>query len=141
MTSKKVFHGAVGRYDGAFLDVAYDYFLANAPSILPEEDWRILVARTYDTIEMHLGILPASFQRMFSYMENGDWLYNYRFAWQIERSFKGLAQRAKYLDDSVNPFAGFEENFAYLERSFSTFFPELEDFVIGWIQKNHISLQ
>lgn len=139
--TKQVFRSSVGRYDGAFLDVAYDYYLANAPSILSESEWRILIEQAYSTIDMHLDRLPLSFQKMFSYMENGDWLYNYRYAWQIQKSFQGLAQRAHYLDATVNPFANFEDNFTYLEHSFDLFFPELEQFVLNWIQKKHITLQ
>ncbi len=141
LETKKVFRNSVGRYEGAFLDVSYDYFLANDPAIFSEPDWRRLVSNIYATIEMHIGQLPPSFQKMFSYMENGDWLYNYRFAWQIQRSFNGLLQRAQYIDKAANPFSDFEKNFAYMEKTFEEFFPELEKFVTNWIQKNHISLQ
>jgi len=141
LESKKVFRDSVGRYDGAFLDVTYDYFLANDPSILSEPEWRKLVSQTYATIELQLENLPKPFQYMYSYMENGDWLYNYRFAWQIQKSFNGLVQRAQYLDKNANPFLSFDKHFQYLEKSFASFFPDLEHFVQDWIQKNHITLQ
>lgn len=141
LETKKIFRDSVGRYEGAFLDVSYDYFLANDPAILSEPEWRTLIAQAYSTIELQLFQLPKHFQHMFSYMENGDWLYNYRFAWQIQKSFKGLTQRAQYLDGSANPFVNFEDNINLLDKSFEAFFPELQTFVLNWIQKNHITLQ
>ncbi|MFT4203970.1 MAG: ACP phosphodiesterase [Chitinophagaceae bacterium] len=140
LDAKKVFRESVGRYDGAFLDIAYDYFLANAPNVLSENDWRTFTSQTYSTVALHIENMPTAFQRMFSYMENGDWLYNYRFESQIQRSFNGLARRAQYLNDNVNPFKDFESNKTFLQQSFAAFFPELQTFAKDWIAKNHISL-
>ncbi|PZP45319.1 MAG: DUF479 domain-containing protein [Pseudopedobacter saltans] len=141
LETKQIFRDAVGRYDGAFLDVSYDYYLANDPNILCESEWRLMTQQAYATVDMHITSLPQAFKQMFSYMENGDWLFNYRYAWQIKKSFTGLARRAKYLDEKVNPFASFEKNFGLIEKSFESFFPELETFVLDWIRKNHITLQ
>lgn len=141
LEAKKVFRSAVGRYDGAFLDIAYDYFLANAPYILSEPEWKQMAAQTYSSIESHLPQLPFHFQRMFSYMKKGNWLYNYRYTWQIKQSFDGLIQRAQYLDKTADPFTCFEESFSNLGKSFVAFFPDLETFVSEWIRQNGVSLQ
>lgn len=141
LETKQIYRDAVGRYDGAFLDVSYDYYLSNDPNIFSESEWSTVTQQAYATIDMHIATLPLPFQKMFSYMENGDWLFNYRYDWQIKKSFNGLAHRAKYLDENVNPFASFEENFSLLEKSFEAFFPDLEAFVLDWIKKNHITLQ
>lgn len=141
LETKKVFRSSVGRYDGAFLDIAFDFFLANDPTILTDAEWRKLVSTIYATVDQHIDILPLPFQRMFSYMENGDWLYNYRFEWQIQKSFDGLMRRARYIDNAANPFPYFEENLAYLKNAFDIFFPMLQTFTENWIEKNPISLQ
>lgn len=139
--TKQIYRQSVGRYDGAFLDISFDYCLANASTILSPSAWREKITQAYTTIDKKIETLPPAFAKMFSYMENGDWLYNYRYTWQIKKSFEGLAKRAKYLENDVNPFADFEKNITYMEQSFSEFFPQLEAFVLDWIDKNHITLQ
>lgn len=141
LETKKVFRFSVGRYDGAFLDIAFDFFLANDPAILTDIQWQGLASNIYATVEQRIDSLPPPFQRMFSYMQNGDWLYNYQFDWQIQKSFDGLIRRARYIDNAANPFAYFEENLTYLKNAFEIFFPELQAFTANWIEKNPISLQ
>lgn len=127
----EVFRSSAGKYAGAFLDVAYDHFLAVDASNTPEEGWHAFSEQSYRQIEQYADILPSKFCTMFMYMRNEDWLYNYRYKWMIERSFDRLKSRASYLDDEAPVFKDFEEHYTEIKNSYESFFPELKTFVLS----------
>lgn len=70
-------------------------------------------------------MLPGRFQRMLPYMKQQDWLFNYRYTWGIQNSFKGLVHRAQYLDDSNTAFEIFEKNYTSLRECYREFIPDI----------------
>lgn len=124
----KLLQSTAGRYSGAFLDVAYDHFLAKDKTNEPTEGWEIFAERSYKQISDYKDILPSKFCSMFMYMESENWFYNYRYKWMIEKSFDRLKQRANYLDDNATIFEEFEKNYNELEYYYQSFFPELKLF-------------
>lgn len=125
----KLFRASAGRYSGAFLDVAYDHFLAKDECNEPNEGWEDFASKSYQQISKYRELLPSKFCSMFMYMESENWFYNYRYKWMIERSFERLQQRANYLDDNANIYADFEKYYNEIENSYYLFFPELKKFV------------
>lgn len=124
----KLLQSSAGRYSGAFLDVAYDHFLAQDKMNEPTEGWDIFAERSYKQISDYKDILPDKFCSMFMYMESENWFYNYRYKWMIEKSFDRLKQRANYLDDNAPIFEEFEKNYKNLDYYYQSFFPELKSF-------------
>lgn len=125
----EVFKPSVGRYAGAFLDVAYDHFLALSPIYEPAEGWENFSEKCYSQISLFGEIFPPHFSSIFFYMKRENWLYNYRNTWLIKRSFKRLKQRAIYLKNSAPVFADFEHHYDEIKKSFDLFFPELRSYV------------
>jgi len=116
-------------YAGAFADVVYDHFLANDTSEFTSENvLKQFTGSTYEMLEMNLEKLPASFQQVFPYMKQYDWLYNYRYKWGIEKSFGGLVRRAAYLTESRIAFDVFNENYNAMQTCYTAFFPSLKNF-------------
>jgi len=123
---------AAGLYAGAFLDIAYDHFLANDPLAFPSAgDLQQFSAGTYQTLQHYFTSLPPGFQLMFPYMRQHDWLYGYRFTDGVLKSFTGLAKRAAYLSDAAPIYQAFEENYAALRQCYELFFPALRVFVLS----------
>ncbi|MEX6690115.1 ACP phosphodiesterase [Danxiaibacter flavus] len=129
--AKQVFKSTVGLYAGAFTDVAYDHFLANDPNEFTEASLKTFAQRTYATLSNYRHVFPPRFAGMFPYMQQHDWLYNYRTNWGIERSFEGLVRRATYLHDSPGAFDAFTANYSTLRDCYEQFFPALKKFVEG----------
>lgn len=125
----KLLQNTAGRYSGAFLDVAYDHFLAQDQENEPVEGWETFAQRSYKQISDYKDILPGQFCSMFMYMESENWFYNYRYKWMVEKSFHRLKQRANYLDNEANIFGEFEKNYNELRDYYQSFFPELKSFV------------
>ncbi len=129
--AKQVFRPMVGLYSGAFTDVAYDHFLANDPNEFTESGLKAFTQSTYQSLSMYRHVFPLRFAGMFPYMQEHDWLYNYRTEWGIERSFGGLTRRAAYLEDSSEAFEAFRTNYSTLKECYTQFFPSLKKFAEG----------
>lgn len=129
LETKQLLSPSAGRYNGSFLDVAYDHFLALDQQHVPEEGWQKFADSCYNQIEQHADILPSQFCSMFLYMKNENWFYNYRHRWMIERSFERLQRRANYLDNDAPVFNDFERHYQEIKDSYFAFFPELKEYV------------
>src|SRR5688572_12061052 len=88
--AKNIFRPAVGLYAGAFVDVAYDHFLANDPIAFPGDSMVSFSSWVYQTLSDQEAYFPARFSLIFPSMKQYDWLGNYQFRWGIERSMEGL---------------------------------------------------
>lgn len=126
---KKFFAADYRLYSGAFGDVVYDHFLANDRSIFPEEknlyDFTINTYLQLGENEQHFGEI---FSKMYPYMKEQNWLYNYRLNSGIEKSFGGLKRRSRYITETETAFTIFEMNKEFIKPIYDTFFPELLSF-------------
>lgn len=126
----KFFRQDYGLYSSAFIDVAYDHFLAVALAVEGDEAFREFTIKVYQQIENFISILPAKFRDLFPYMKKHNWLYNYQFAFGIKNSFEGLAHRARYLTEGITAYAIFQHNYEEIKDCFDQFFPELRAFAL-----------
>lgn len=128
--AKTVFQPLVRLYSGAFVDVVFDYFLANDESIKIPEQWREHTAHVYKVLYDHSTDLPENFQQILPRMEKDNWLYNYRFDWGIEYSIRNVLHKAKYLEQTTPVYALFIHHKPFLKTCFDEFFPDLHEFCI-----------
>jgi acyl carrier protein phosphodiesterase len=132
--AKEIFRPNYRLYSGAFVDVVYDHFLANDQEQFPNEQALAdFTARTYASLLAHYHLLPPVFHDMFDRMRQQNWLYNYRYKLGMERSFKGLVWRSKYMEESETAYRLFESNYDELEASYKAFFPDLLRFTKAYI--------
>ena len=126
---KSFFRPQYRLYSGAFADVVYDHFLANdTMEFATEKELKRFTGNTYQMLETHYDQFPPLFQKMFPFMKEYDWLYNYRYTWGIEKSFEGLVRRAAYLTESKIAFEIFNDHYVAMQTCYSTFFPALKKF-------------
>ena len=126
---KQVFKPDYGLYAGAFADIVYDYFLANDKNEFNSTgSLQDFSQNTYTMLETQLSSSPLIFQQMFPYMKKHDWLYNYQFELGIEKSFAGMARRAKYITESNTAFRVFQKNIENLKPCYEAFFPLLKNY-------------
>ncbi len=116
-------------YSGAFADVVYDHFLAiDKKSFNTETELKTFASNTYEVLGSYTEIFPLPFQKMFPYMKEYDWLYNYRHTWGIEKSFGGVVKRAAYLTESETAFEIFMTHYNAMQVCYDNFFPDLKKF-------------
>lgn len=139
--AKKVFSPAYRLYSGAFVDVVYDHFLATDPDEFENEKALLdFSTRTYVMLEKDKTIFPEKFDRMFPYMVEQNWLYNYRSRWGIEKSMGGVVRRAAYLTESDTAFQLFEEHYQLLNNCYRHFWADLRQYTTHQLQHllNHL---
>jgi acyl carrier protein phosphodiesterase len=129
--AKKHFALAYRLYAGAFVDVAFDHFLANDEKEFAHEEQLLEFSRqTYAVLTSYREPLPEKFSGMLPYMVRQNWLFHYRFPDGISRSFRGLVCRAAYLADAAPALAIFSEQHQSLQSLYKEFFPELKTYCL-----------
>ena len=126
--AKEIFRPHYRLYASAFIDVVYDYFVANDSNLFTESSLYQFTQNTYKLLEERKQWFPDKFGLMFPYMQSQNWLFNYRYRWGTQRSFGGLVRRAKYLTESDTAFRLFEENIETLQDCYDRFGPDLKNF-------------
>ena len=126
---KKLFKPAYRLYAGAFTDVVYDYFLANDTyQFSTSEELKTFTQNTYQLLQKQSIYFPEKFASMFPYMQEQDWLYNYRFNEGMQKSFEGLARRAKYIKETAIAYQIFLANKNDIQRWYKIFMPDIKIF-------------
>jgi len=125
----KIFKPSYGLYSGALIDVVYDHYLALELAALPHsfEDY---TNNIYSHLEKYQPVLPAAFNNLFPYMKQHNWLFNYQYAWGIEKSLAGLVHRAAYLSESKTAFDLFNKRYDEFKAAYQAFFPMLQNFAL-----------
>ena len=130
--AKKIFHAQYRLYSGAFVDVAYDHFLAcDSIQYISYGGLEEFSMQVYHSLEKDFDLFPSRFQLLFPYMKLQNWLYNYRLREGIRKSFSGLAHRAAYLNESTIAFELFNQHYDELRDCYEEFFPELKKFALN----------
>ena len=126
--AKAPFRPLVRLYSGAFVDVAFDYFLANDTAKNSQREWQEHSQRVYAVLRRYEEFLPEVFKKVLDKMQQDDWLYNYRNEWGIEYSFRNVVNKAQFLDKTTNVFPAFLANKDFLREKYEIFFPEIKSF-------------
>lgn len=124
--AKKIFSPLVRLYSGAFVDVAFDYFLANS---MTDKKLFEHSQKVYKVLRKYESIFPGNFSRMLNGMQKDNWLYHYKDDSGIAFSFRNVLNKAKYLDKNLAVFEVFLSNKAKLKCHFENFFPDLQHHV------------
>jgi acyl carrier protein phosphodiesterase len=126
--AKGIFRPYYRLYAAAFIDVTYDYFIANDPGLFNEASLLDFTQETYQQLEIKQEWFPEKFARMFPYMKAQNWLFNYRHIWGIERSYAGLVRRASYITESETASRLFENNLPMLQECYDHFAKDVKEF-------------
>jgi len=126
--AKEFFRPSYRLYSAAFVDVVYDHFLATDNNEFTEASLRSFSESVYNTLDQYIQYLPIHFAGMFPYMKMQNWLFNYRTKRGTENSFLGVVRRARYLTESDEAAAVFEEHYFALQQCYQSFFPDLKFF-------------
>lgn len=128
--AKQVFRPHYRLYAGAFVDVAFDYFIANDARLFATEQALAQFAETaYAGLRQHAEWIPEIARGYFERMQQQNWLYHYRTIWGIQKSFGGIVYRSAHLTDSATAATLFEENLSILEQHYDDFVPGLIELV------------
>ncbi|RTL56919.1 MAG: DUF479 domain-containing protein [Sphingobacteriales bacterium] len=129
LAAKQLFKPQVGLYAGAFMDVVYDYFLANDEQVFAAEQQLVHFSETvYTALQQYEPVFPEKFSLTFQNMRMHNWLLHYRNKEGIERTFEGLVYRAQYLQPPIALLPVLENNKAFFQEAYQQFFPDVIQF-------------
>ena len=131
--AKAPFRPLVRLYSGAFVDVAFDYFLANDTTENSQREWQEHSREVYAVLRRYEEFLPEVFKKVLDKMQQDDWLNNYRNEWGIEYSFRNVVNKAQFLDKTTNVFPAFLANKDFLREKYEIFFPEIKSFAQDFV--------
>lgn len=131
--AKAPFRPLVRLYSGAFVDVVFDYFLANDTTENSQREWQEHSREVYAVLRRYEEFLPEVFKKVLDKMQQDDWLNNYRNEWGIEYSFRNVVNKAQFLDKTTNVFPTFLANKDFLREKYEIFFPEIKSFAQDFV--------
>jgi acyl carrier protein phosphodiesterase len=124
------FRASSGRFAPVFLDIAYDYFLANhIRYFATQNQLDEFASQTYALVESNISHTDERFQSMFYRMRDQNWLARYNKVENIARSFHSVTFRTKHITDTAPVFDEFQKYEKELKSAFDAFFPDLENHV------------
>lgn len=131
INAKQIFKAELGLYSGAFMDVVYDYFLANDTEEFNEEfSLENFAFDSYQKIEKNSNYFPVSFVLPFQSMKTHNWFVHYKNDYGIQKSFDSLTNRAKYINKSHNAFEIFQNHKENLKIYYDIFFKDIKQFAL-----------
>jgi len=82
------------RYAGVFIDIFFDYFIANDSTFFKnEKELEEFTLSTLGKLESAYEIMSEDMKTYFGYMIRYNWLYHYRSRSGIEKAIIGLIKR------------------------------------------------
>ncbi|RYF87331.1 MAG: DUF479 domain-containing protein [Chitinophagaceae bacterium] len=124
--AKKIFQPDYRLYSGPIMDILYDHFLARDERLFPDGSLYQFSNKVYTTLEEETVHLPPHFLPVLTYMKMDNWLYHYRTPEGIQKSLRGLARRAAYMNDSQKAFELFQLHYDELNQHYEAFFPDVK---------------
>ncbi|MEO9967471.1 MAG: ACP phosphodiesterase [Reichenbachiella sp.] len=112
-------------YAGVIMDVYYDHFLAKNWSNYSDEELKSFSTRHYQLLNNNTDLLPDRCQYLLSYMEAGDWLYNYQFLEGIQFTLSGMSRRTSFESGMEKALSNLEAEYEQYEDEFQRFFEEI----------------
>lgn len=135
-SAKNIFKAEIGLYAGAFVDIAFDYFLANDTSVFAsEQDLILFTKKVYELLNYHHKILPDEFVKIFPHMQQYNWLWGYSKTEGIAKSFAGVTRRAKYINKSHAAFDLFISQELHLQKNYNMFIEDITDYSKTMLKK------
>lgn len=124
------FREKYGLYSGAIIDTVFDHYIATDPQFFKTENDLLSFSQgVYKKLNGYKEIFPPQFAKMFPYMEQQNWLYNYRTMTGVSRSLQGLHRRAKYMEEPEEAYNTFVIRYYELAQSYYDFMERAYEYV------------
>jgi len=126
--AKEVFRADYRLYSGPIVDILLDHYLANDLNFFDDQSLKSFAEFVYKTLEQSSPHLPLRFVPILTYMQQEDWLFNYKFKEGIERSIKAMVRRSSFLHDSTTAIALMHHHNMYLKSLSGQFLKDVKKF-------------
>ena len=133
--SKHRLHQKYGHYSGVIMDILYDHFLAKNWTKYSNEPLADYVDRFYKSLQENEKILTDKTKSLLPYMVENNWLKSYETIAGIEMILFQMDYRTKHRANMQEAVVELQLFYTEFENEFTTFFDELQDFVVQTLQQ------
>jgi acyl carrier protein phosphodiesterase len=116
-------------FSGVIVDIYYDHYLAKYWDDFSDCDLRKFVSGAYSLLIRKYGLLPARSKRILPFMITQNWLVGYSNFYSLERVFKGMSRRTRFLSGMENAVEDLKRDYSAYEDEFRQFFPDIIEHV------------
>lgn len=127
-SSRQRFSPRRRRFSGIVVDICYDHFLARHWRRYEEVELAEFIQSVYASLSTYVGVLPARLSMILPRLVAEDWLSAYATLDGVDRALNGVANRLTAGDRMRGAIDEVQDNYAYLENDFMTFFPDVARF-------------
>ena len=127
LEAKHKFSHLYGHFTGVVMDVFYDYFLSNNWNTFSETSLPDFIEHCYDVLNKYQDDMPFSAQVAYRHMIKNDWLNRYNNLIGLQKTFLGINQYVKRETGMENAIQTLNENKAFLNQNFLSFYPLVQD--------------
>lgn len=124
-----------GKYAGVVNDIIMDHFLAMDFETYSDYSLEDFAQRVYALLREQWDYLPERAQHTFTWMQKGNWLYNYQFENGIERTLSGMSRRAQHQNQMAEAIDLLRRRKSFFKEGFEEFYPLLQKAVDDWIHE------
>ncbi len=128
--STKRLHSKYGHYSGVIVDILYDHFLAKNWDSYHATPLHLYVANFYQMLKSNYHLLTPRIQKMMVPMIEQNWLLSYATIQGIETVLYNMSFRIKQRSPIDQATQDLKQHYSLFETEFTTFFEELETFVM-----------
>lgn len=112
-------------YSGVVLDLYYDHLLAKNWSILMDIDLQEFSDQIYQRLEQHWNIMPTEAKMVLGHMIQHNWLGNYISLDGIDRTFKNMSRRTKFISNMEKAVEDLHLHYDEYNEEFLVFFDDM----------------
>lgn len=123
------------KYSGVIVDIFYDHFLAANWSMFSKIKLSHYSSFVYGMLLKNYSILPRHTKKILPFIIMQNWLTNYRNFDGLQRSFSGMARRAKFKSNMENVLVDLKKDYNEYRAEFLRFFPDIQDYVAHEMEK------
>lgn len=128
LRAKNIFRLDYKLYSGPIVDVVWDYFLANDPSIFSDEaSLKSFCDNVYSTIEANRVFIPEKAHLLFTHMIQEDWLYDVRHLKGLKKALDRLMYRFKNEMTAEAAFQLTMKHYYELNQMYMEFIDDLKE--------------
>lgn len=115
-------------YSPVAMDLFYDHFLALHWEKYSDEPLKYYCQKFYTTLLANKKELPLKSQKIIPHLIKENWFYHYSTVDGIQKSLKGISNRAAYSNNLEFAVDDLFQHFEHLEQDFFCFFDELTNY-------------
>lgn len=122
-------HNKYHKYSPVIIDMFYDHFLSkhwNHFSVLNLSEF---TEHCYSVLLHNYKVLPGRSKTLLPYMILQNWLESYAEMDGLQRSFEGLARRARFDSGMEKVVFDLQKDYEQYREEFMAFFPDMIEYV------------